>query len=312
MKIQSLAAGVAAAAALVAGPAQNAQAAINAADFAGVECDGNAPSDACTIVLAPGLGILAPQDALEAHPDGYGFDMTGNLSVPTGGKDVPLVDARLSARLNAAGSGVDRLIGTVLMPMPNDGFMAEIDVTERPYAAVGFGSGAELLELEGPVADAPLATERNYFFFNAVGRLSAELAPISMQTPGGAGVVVLDPTDPYFYISAELQGLGGDGKKQEDGADSDGASNSGDAGDGQSEGNGSANSNSGSDPDANTSADNNSDSDSATNSENDADGANDDQNPTDENAENEEEAAGVAGFGFSVGGFIPFEPAIAA
>jgi len=249
-------------------------------DFAVVDCDG---SGDCVVVVAPGLGLLAPEPAFIPHADGLGFDVVGDVSIPTGGEPVTLLESDLSIRLDPSGSRVAELVGVTRMPMPNDGFLGPVEITERPLASMGFAQGAVLLQLEGPVADAPIREDRFYFFFNAVARFAAELPPISMQTPGGAGVVVLDPIDPFFYLAGEYEGFGGDGKEQDDSSQTAAADPA--------------------DPSASSSPDPNAADPNAT------DPNANDPNASDPQDDEDDDGAGLAGIGFSVNGLIPFVPA---
>ncbi|MEM9174262.1 MAG: hypothetical protein AAGC67_03440, partial [Myxococcota bacterium] len=176
-----------------------------------------------------------------------------------------------------------------------------VEVTERPLASMGFSDGATLLGLEGPVSEAPLVEDRRYFFFNAVARFAAELPPISMETPGGAGTVVLDPTDPFFYVAGEVQGFGGDGQEKND-ADPSGGGTTG----GSADGAGNASAGGTTSTDGGTTASDSS-SDPAANGEG-ADATGGEPNPEEGANEEEDDVAGMAGFAFSLEGRIPFDP----
>ncbi|MCB9723045.1 MAG: hypothetical protein H6748_03250 [Spirochaetaceae bacterium] len=288
MRIPNRLLGAAALAIGLAGPLHPASAALEPSDLAAIDCAGVAVDSTCTITIAPGLGLLAPRQDVLVHEDGRGFDLVGDLSIPTGGDPVALQEASLSVRLGV-GDRVESLIGLVRTPMPNGGFLGPVEVTERPLAAMGFAAGRDLLALEGPIGDAPLADERSYFFFEVVARFAAELPPISMQSPGGAGVVVLDPTDPFFYVAGEVQGLGGDGQEK---PDADASADGGSAGSADGGADASAANGDGSAPngDPNASADPNAD-------------PNAESQP-----EDGDDAAGIAGFAFSLNGWIPFDP----
>jgi hypothetical protein len=297
--------------------AQVARAAVDVGDFAAVDCDGIEGDADCLVTIAPGLGLLAPRSDLFLHEDGQGFDLIGDASIPTGGDPIALAEASLTIRMGAFGGPVESLVGVALMPMPNGGFLGPVEVTERPYAAVGFAPGAELLALEGPIADAPLHDDRSYFFFDAVARFAAELPPISMQTPGGAGVVVLDPTDPFFYVAGEVQGFGGDGKKKEgdaDGASSDGsgASDGSSASDGSASGDGSGASDGADAAAGSDSGDASSDGSDGAAAADDAAADDPDAVASDAEASDDDDATGIAGFAFSLNGLIPFDPVLVA
>lgn len=291
-------------------PPLSARAAVDVADLAAVDCEGIEGDADCLVTIAPGLGLRAPRGDLYLHEDGQGFDLIGDASIPTGGDPIALAEASLAIRVAPFGGPVESLVGVALMPMPNGGFLGPVEVTERPYAAVGFAPGVELLDLEGPIADAPLHDDRSYFFFNAVARFAAELPPISMQTPGGAGVVVLDPTDPFFYVAGEVQGFGGDGKEKDADADassSDGASPADGANASGESGGGAGTAGSSGDDAGSSGADADSSGDAAN------EGATDDPDARDPEADDAgDDASGIAGFAFSLNGFIPFDPAVVA
>ncbi len=267
--------------------------------LAAIDCDAIAAESTCEVTIAPGLGLLAPRRAVVVHEDGSGFDLVGDLAIPTGGAPIALMESSLVVRLRPWDGAVESLVGEVRMPMPNDGFLGPVEVTERPLASMGFADGATLLGLEGPVSEAPLAGDRRYFFFNAVARFAAELPPISMQTPGGAGTVVLDPTDPFFYVAGEVQGFGGDGQES-DAADADANADgsAGSAPDGTADGG------------AEVTADGDAAADASSDGSADAASPDGGASATDDGADEEDgdDAAGMAGFAFSLEGRIPFEP----
>lgn len=258
--------------------------------LAAIDCDSVVAESTCQVTIAPELGLLAPRRDVLVHEDGFGFDLVGDLEIPTGGDPIALMESSLVVRLNPWDGAVESLVGQVRMPMPNGGFLGPVEVTERPLASMGFSDGATLLGLEGPVSEAPLALDRRYFFFNAVARFSAELPPISMQTPGGAGTVVLDPTDPFFYVAGEVQGFGGDGKEN-DASDPSGASDV----------------SSGDQRDDSSSAAGEGSSDTTGADQVDADAQTAGEASPEDGVENDD-AVGMAGFAFSLEGRIPFDP----
>ena len=301
MSKQLLRSGLIAITALLSLPAA-ATAAAPPESLAAIDCSSHAVDSTCFVTIAPGLGILAPRRDVTVHADGLGFDLVGDLEIPTGDEPIGLLGASLVGRVTHPDGPVDSLIGQVLMPMPNGGFLGPVEVTERPIASMGFASGFELLALEGPIADAPLANDRDYFFFNAVARFAAELPPISMETPGGAGVVVLDPTDPFFYVAGEVQGFGGDGQDSKDAQDASDPNSSGDS------------TQSGTQADSSSSSNSNGAGEGSTSDHTASNGADNGSQDSAEPTKTEQEAdsndaTGAAGFAFSLGGFIPFKPA---
>jgi hypothetical protein len=192
----------------------------HAARFLGCGFDPGRPS-LCRFELAPGIAIDADSGSIQNHTDGLGFDLVGNLEIPTAGEPVVLAEARVEFAVGLGGMVFRN--GTALMPFPDQGFLAEIEVSRQPMVSFGVNRGSEL-----GFTGAPVQPDRDYFYFYGNTILEAGYGPISLTTPGGELSAVLDPTDPYLYIGGELVGLGDDKKK--DAADGDGSSGNGDSG----------------------------------------------------------------------------------
>ncbi|MEM9177828.1 MAG: hypothetical protein AAGC67_21690, partial [Myxococcota bacterium] len=84
-----------------------------------IDCDSIAADATCQVTIAPGLGLLAPRRGVLVHEDGRGFDLVGDLSIPTGDQPIALLESSLVVRTSAFGGAVESLVGQVRMPMPN-------------------------------------------------------------------------------------------------------------------------------------------------------------------------------------------------
>lgn len=263
---------------------------------AGTECgiDPARPS-VCRIELALGIHLDADFSALQyvPNPDGTGFSLRGDFEIPTGGEPVVLGEAEVAFVYDETGEPVF-VNGTALMPFPTQGFLSHIEVERQPMVSFGVDLGSEL-----GFTGAPLVAERSYLYFYGNSIFEAGYGAISMTTPGAELSMVLDPSDPYFYIGGELIGLGDGGKKDGEG-DGSGSQTAG-SGDGSGTAGG-----------ADASAGDGS-----------TDGGSADGSATDPNAQAEGQPEGDGqsggdeggdiskmGFAFSLNGLIPFTPLV--
>ncbi len=229
---------------------------------AGVSCnDDPLRPDVCRIELADGLAIEAGRSDLYPHADGNGYDVYGSVEIPTG--QAPVVLAAADMRIREIGGRPKLQHATALVPFPQMGFLSLIEVSRQPMVSFGVRTGDELA-----FTGAPLNPARSYFYFFGDSALEAGYGPISFSTGGSLLSVVLDPSDPYFYVGAELAGLGGD--------DSDAA-------DSKQEGSGQG--------------------DRDRDSSRDGDEPNEEEQP-----EQEDEGVSIPGVAFSLNGLVPFEP----
>ncbi|HPG25586.1 MAG TPA: hypothetical protein PLW10_08135, partial [Myxococcota bacterium] len=169
------------------------------------------------------------------------------------------------------------------------GFLSLVEVSRQPMVSFGVRTGEELA-----FTGAPLAPERSYFYFFGDSALEAGYGPISFSTGGELLSVVLDPTDPYFYVGAEMSGLGGDDSDAERGG-----ADAGDRRDGRGVG--------GDDSAAGGSQGGRAGNDGASDgSGGEGDAA--DAETEDESSEEEDDGVSIPGVAFSLHGYIPFEP----
>ncbi len=100
-------------------------------------------------------------------------------------------------------AGIERLRGTAQVPFPSVGLLANADIGTPVMADVGLDYGRNLADL-----DAPLVDDRQYLFFNFNAGFEASVGPISFEAPGGqSATFVLDPQDPFFFLTGSLPGL---------------------------------------------------------------------------------------------------------
>ena len=197
-------------------------------DISALSCSGGAPDDVCSVTAAPGLALSTVRRNVSVNPDSSGFTMRHEVAIPTPAGDILLSESELIVQL--AGSsphgGVETLRGRSRLPFPTVGFLAAADVTRQPMVDVGLDLGDNLIptadggSCEDWCLDAPIRPERHYFFFKAQAGFEAEIAPITFSTPGGSLLMVLDPTDPFFYVNGSVEGMPV-GKNQDTGESED-------------------------------------------------------------------------------------------
>jgi len=77
---------------------------------------------------------------------------------------------------------------------------------DAPVAEFGYDVGSKLKSLE---VSAPLNDARKYLYFQFSDKFGVQAGPLEISAPGGqAHTVVLDASDPFFFIRADLSGLG--------------------------------------------------------------------------------------------------------
>jgi hypothetical protein len=169
----------------------------------------------CRFELAGGIVLESDSSNVRVHEDGVGFDVVGDVEIPTAGEPVVLGEAIVVFSMKPGG-GRAFTYGTALMPFPRQGFLSAIEVSRQPMVSFGVRPGSEI-----GFTGAPVHPDRHYLYFYGNTILEAGYGAISMTTPGGTLSAVLDPSDPYFYIAGELIGLGGNDPEQEEGDDSE-------------------------------------------------------------------------------------------
>jgi hypothetical protein len=203
--------------------------------YCNVACEGPAPTDACSMGLIGGLSIDAERSEILPLESNDGVEVTGELAIPTGdGQGIPLAQAALVLRFsqpdpNACLVGFDILRGEALLPVPGGGALrsASIEVIEQPMASVGLDLGKHLIPSESPwclpefgiectceefcLDSVPvLRTDAHYLFFDVDAKYTFSVAGFPLpSSPGVAATFVLDPSDPYFFLTGSAMGIPG-------------------------------------------------------------------------------------------------------
>lgn len=187
-----------------------------------LSCTGNAPDDLCSVEIRPGLSLRTARENVAVNPQNTGFTMRHEVAIPTPVGDILLSESDLIVELSNGSpfGGVETLRGRSRIPFPTLGFLAAAEVTRQPMVDVGVDLGDNLIPVEAGGSctdwclDAPIRPERHYFFFHAQAGFEASIHPITFATPNGDVTMVLDPTDPFFYLNGAVDGLslgGGEG-----------------------------------------------------------------------------------------------------
>jgi hypothetical protein len=131
-----------------------------------------------------------------------GYHATGALllDVPGG----PLTLTEVDVTFEMEGGSVRTLHGGARVPFPSFGVPESVKV-DAPIAQFGIKAGRELSELKAPLTD-----ERRYLYFDFSEQMSAKVGELAVEMPGGTRhTLVLDHTDPMFFMRASLTGLPG-------------------------------------------------------------------------------------------------------
>ena len=180
---------------------------------AGVNGAGCAPQDAVDdtdfrIIEIGQIRLKARQSNVEDLFTGQlqsGLHVTGSLLLETPLGDMALLEADLIFEYGAGGpvSGIERLRGTAQVPFPAMGILEGAEIGTPVVADVGLDYGSNLATLQAPLQD-----DRQYLFFHFNAGFEASAGPIGFQAPGGQSVTfVLDPQDPFFFLTGSLPGL---------------------------------------------------------------------------------------------------------
>ncbi len=240
-----------------------------------------------TIPVIPGGGdqdsLLFEAERSQVTLVSGGYQVTGDVYLVTPISRLRLAGSNLFFAFQEGTDRVERIRGQAYVPSPYASDAVEIKKPAMAEVGMDFGRNLDL--------DTPLQDDRPYLFFNFDSGLEMSVAtssnteskPLTLSIPFGAQAqMVLDPLDPFFFISGGVMTPEGDG---DDSGDSD-ANKDGDA------------------------DSNKSDSDSGDGEGDSADdGDNADDKKDHDNEEDEDEQSGNPGHGTSVKGLIPFVPA---
>jgi hypothetical protein len=131
-----------------------------------------------------------------------GYHASGALLLDIPGGTITLTEVDVTFEM--AGGSVRTLHGSARVPFPNFGVPESVKV-DAPIAQFGIKAGRDLAELK-----APLVAERPYLYFDFSDQMSAKVGQLEVEMPGGTRhTLVLDHTDPMFFMRASLTGLPG-------------------------------------------------------------------------------------------------------
>lgn len=218
-------------------------------------------------------------------PTAGGYQVTGDVYLVTPFARIRLTGSNLFFSYAEGTDRIERLRGQAYVPSPYASDDVEIKKPAMAEVGLDFGRNLDL--------DTPLQDDRAYLFFNFDSGLEMSVAtsseteskPLTLTIPAGAKAqMVLDPLDPFFFISGGLMTPEG---ADQDGDSSDSNSNDSDSSDG----------------DSNDSDSSDSDAGSSDSDANGQDGGQDGDQTDDE-----DEQSGNMGHGTSQQGLIPFVP----
>ncbi|MDH5446381.1 MAG: hypothetical protein OEY52_12580 [Gammaproteobacteria bacterium] len=158
------------------------------------------------IIKVGDLEFKARHENVSNFDDGQnvtGLQVTGNLLLASPMGDIVIFGANLIFEYGANLTDIERIRGTAQVPFPAVGMLEGVEIGTPAMADVGLDYGVNLDELE-----APLKPNRQYLFFKFNAGFEASAGPISFEAPGGKSITfVLDPLDPFFFLTGSLPGL---------------------------------------------------------------------------------------------------------
>lgn len=203
-----------------------------------VTCDGDGPSARCTLTVNDSLAFEAGYNRTQEFVDSGAtiVQMTGDVTLRTPVQELVLVESELNfTRTEIDGEPTIEVFGVARPPIGELPIVGE-HLKVAPMAAVGM-VGREnlrlLLDSEEnplPLAENPELPDPTYLFFHfetgiELDLMLAELLglntdegahdPFQYGFPGDVSLtMILDPADPYFYISTDARELATDGLKK--------------------------------------------------------------------------------------------------
>lgn len=170
-----------------------------AARYEGVQCDGLAPNDACQILLAPGIVLDVLREQIAEIADG--LEVTGTIEIGTEDGWLTLLTGSLVIEPGPGPFGFDTVRGSAVLSNDLGGWFGDmaLDLVE---VDVGFDLGANI------VADVPLQPDLHYLLFLARAGLELELGGgVVLEGPGVATTLLFNPSDPFFYMGAQVTNI---------------------------------------------------------------------------------------------------------
>ena len=190
-----------------------------------LDCEASGEEGRCVLRFGEALAFEASRSGVLEHPGGAGFTMTGNVTLRTPVASFDLLDAQLVFTASDLAPGIE-LYGTAGIPVGTFPFLGG-SLSVNPRAALGMvGRDSLRYLLEGdeplPLAENP-GLEPLYVFFHFATGLKLDLGlaerlglnteegapdPFQYAFPGNRSLtLIVDPTDPYYYLSADARRL---------------------------------------------------------------------------------------------------------
>ncbi|BAN02066.1 coiled-coil domain-containing protein [Ilumatobacter coccineus] len=188
--------------------------------------DGDSVADPAPVDLEVGaIELTADTDATVSTLDDGRTVVQGTVTVPTAGADVELADADIAVGIGP--DGEPSISGTARVPFPTEGKFADAEINQLPIGEMGSAYGRDLAHLGAHLHD-----DTRYLFFAFDGGLDVSLPfagepgyealPSTIAVPTGvSAALVLDPTDPYFYVGTNCPDLSKDDDEPEQNDDKD-------------------------------------------------------------------------------------------
>ncbi|MFK8023477.1 MAG: hypothetical protein AB8G26_05880 [Ilumatobacter sp.] len=166
------------------------------------------------------IAISAADDATISTLDDGRTVVQGDIVVPTAGGDLELENADIAVGVGP--DGEPTISGTAQVPFPTEGAFADAQINQLPVGEVGSAYGRDLVHL-----GAHLQNDTRYLFFSFDGGLDVELpfggqegfeaVPTQIAVPTGqSATLVIDPSDPYFYVGSNCPDLSKDDEDSDD------------------------------------------------------------------------------------------------
>lgn len=135
----------------------------------------------------------------------HGFHIAGTLLLDVPGGTITLTDVDVTLEYGASVSaGLDTLHGSARVPFPDFGVGDKLEL-DAPIAELGLAQGKSLKDLKAPLVD-----DRRYLYFHFSDQLTAKVGPMLVELPAASEhTLVLDHTDPMFFMRASLTGVPG-------------------------------------------------------------------------------------------------------
>jgi hypothetical protein len=197
--------------------------------YCNIQCDGSGPDADCHVGMVGGMSFTARRGDIEPLPSGDGVGLHQELALETPAGELLLQSADVIARFadSRCEAGFDILRGQSLLPVPTLGIFADagVEIVRQPMAQVGLDLGRNLIAADSDFCLDPAECQcegdycldatpvphgdRHYLYFDFDAGYEFQMGAVNLRSPGAEGTFILDPLDPYFYITGELVAVKG-------------------------------------------------------------------------------------------------------